>query len=143
MRGARGSGMFFSSAICAASMPELGISLAGGRARGLDRWYRPLLTEVRRVPHWEISASASRVMPPNASCVPSLSAAAAATWTFAGSDAGGRKAAAFYTLIATAKLNDIDLQAWLADVFAGVRYYPASGSELLRWNWHTENRAAA
>jgi transposase len=37
-------------------------------------------------------------------------------WTFAGSDEGGRRAAAIYTLIATAKLNDIDPQAWLADV---------------------------
>ena len=37
-------------------------------------------------------------------------------WTFAGSDEGGRRAAALYTLIATAKLNDVDPQAWLADV---------------------------
>jgi transposase len=37
-------------------------------------------------------------------------------WTFAGSDTGGRRAAAIYTLIETAKLNDVDLQAWLADV---------------------------
>ena len=39
-------------------------------------------------------------------------------WTFAGSDEGGRRAAAIYTLIETAKLNDIDPQAWLADVLA-------------------------
>jgi transposase len=39
-------------------------------------------------------------------------------WTFAGSDEGGRRAAAIYTLIASAKLNDIDPQAWLADVLA-------------------------
>ena len=37
-------------------------------------------------------------------------------WTFAGSDEGGRRAAAIYTLIASAKLNNIDPQAWLADV---------------------------
>ena len=42
----------------------------------------------------------------------------AADWTFAGSDEGGRRAAAIYTLIATAKLNDIDPQAWLAEVLA-------------------------
>jgi transposase len=36
-------------------------------------------------------------------------------WTFAGSDQGGRRAAAIYTLIATAKLNNVDPQAWLAD----------------------------
>jgi transposase len=34
-------------------------------------------------------------------------------WTFAGSDEGGRRAAAIYTLIETAKLNDADPQAWL------------------------------
>lgn len=39
-------------------------------------------------------------------------------WTFAGSDAGGRRAAAMYTLIETAKLNDVDPTAWLADVLA-------------------------
>ena len=39
-------------------------------------------------------------------------------WTFAGSDEGGRRAAAIYTLIETAKLNDLDPQAWLADVLA-------------------------
>ena len=39
-------------------------------------------------------------------------------WTFAGSDEGGRRAAAISTLIATSKLDDIDPQAWLADVLA-------------------------
>ncbi len=39
-------------------------------------------------------------------------------WTFAGSDAGGHRAAALYTLIETAKLNGIDAQAWLADVLS-------------------------
>jgi transposase IS66-like protein/transposase IS66 family protein len=37
-------------------------------------------------------------------------------WTFAGSDEGGRRAAAIHTLIETAKLNDVDPQAWLTDV---------------------------
>ena len=45
-------------------------------------------------------------------------------WTFAGSDEGGRRAAAIYTLIATAKLNDIDPQAWLADVLARINDHP-------------------
>jgi transposase len=39
-------------------------------------------------------------------------------WTFAGSDERGRRAAVIHTLIANAKLNDIDPQAWLADVLA-------------------------
>jgi transposase len=46
-------------------------------------------------------------------------------WTFAGSDAGGQRAAAVYTLIETAKLNDIDPQAWLADVLARLPDHPA------------------
>jgi transposase len=39
-------------------------------------------------------------------------------WTFAGSDAGGHRAAAVYSLVQTCKLNDVDPQAWLADVLA-------------------------
>jgi transposase len=65
-------------------------------------------------------------------------------WTFAGSDEGGRRAAALYTLIATAKLNDVDPQAWLADVLARLPDYPAKRiGDLLPWNWHAERRAAA
>ena len=57
-------------------------------------------------------------------------------WTFAGSDEGGRRAAAIYTLIATAKLNDIDPQAWLADVLARINDHAIQRlSELLPWNW--------
>jgi transposase len=65
-------------------------------------------------------------------------------WTFAGSDEGGRRAAAIYTLIATAKLNDVDPQAWLADVLARLLDYPAKRiGDLLPWTWHAERRAAA
>ena len=65
-------------------------------------------------------------------------------WTFAGSDEGGRRAAAIYTLIATAKLNDLDPQAWLADVLARVLDYPAKRiGDLLPWNCPSERRAAA
>jgi transposase len=57
-------------------------------------------------------------------------------WTFAGSDEGGRRAATIYSLIATAKLNDIDPQAWLADVLASLPDHPAKRvHELLPWNW--------
>ena len=38
------------------------------------------------------------------------------SWLFAGSDRGGGREAVMYTLIGTAKLNDVDTQAWLADV---------------------------
>jgi transposase len=65
-------------------------------------------------------------------------------WTFAGSDEGGRRAAAIYTLIATAKLNNVDPQAWLADVLARTLDYPAKRiDDLLPWNWQVERRAAA
>jgi transposase len=67
-------------------------------------------------------------------------------WTFAGSDAGGRRAAAIYTLIETAKLNDIDPQAWLADILARLQDHPAKRIvELLPWNWklQQQQRAAA
>ncbi len=57
-------------------------------------------------------------------------------WTFAGSDAGGRRAAALYTLIETAKLNAVDPRAWLADVLARLPAHPARRiDELLPWNW--------
>jgi len=41
-------------------------------------------------------------------------------WLFAGSDRGGDRAAVLYTLIQTARLNDVDPQAWLADVLARI-----------------------
>jgi transposase len=64
-------------------------------------------------------------------------------WTFAGSDEGGRRAAAIYTLIATAKLNDVDPQTWLADVLARLPDHPAKRiHDLLPWNWRPSTRIA-
>ena len=41
-----------------------------------------------------------------------------------------------YTLIGTARLNDIDPQAWLADVLARIADIPQNRlDELLPWNW--------
>jgi transposase len=58
------------------------------------------------------------------------------SWLFAGSERGGQRAAAMYTLIGTAKLNDVDPQAWLADVIARISDTPVSRlHELLPWNW--------
>ena len=58
------------------------------------------------------------------------------SWLFAGSDRGGQRAAIMYSLIVTAKMNDIDPQAWLADVLARIADHPASKlDELLPWNW--------
>jgi transposase len=57
-------------------------------------------------------------------------------WTFAGSDEGGRRAAAVYTLVETCKLNGVDPRAWLADVLARLPDHPARRiGELLPWNW--------
>ena len=57
-------------------------------------------------------------------------------WLFAGSDRGGDRAAAMLSLIYTAKLNDVDPRAWLADVLARIADHPASRlHELLPWNW--------
>lgn len=65
-------------------------------------------------------------------------------WTFAGSDEGGRRAAAIYTLINTAKLNGVDPQAWLSHVLACIADHPARRiAELLPWNWKPVSRAAA
>jgi transposase len=57
-------------------------------------------------------------------------------WLFAGSDRGGQRAAMMYSLIITAKMNNIDPQAWLADVLARIANHPIrSLNELLPWNW--------
>jgi transposase len=59
-------------------------------------------------------------------------------WLFCGSDRGGERAAVIYTLIQTARLNDVDPQAWLADVLARIASHPASRlDDLLPWNWQT------
>jgi transposase len=58
------------------------------------------------------------------------------SWLFCGSDRGGERAAAMYSLIVTAKMNDVDPQAWLADVLARIATHPAHRlDELLPWNW--------
>jgi transposase len=66
-------------------------------------------------------------------------------YLFAGSDAGGERAAVLYTLIATARLNGLDPEAWLADVVGRIADHPASRiGELLPWNWpRAEQRQAA
>jgi transposase len=65
-------------------------------------------------------------------------------WTFAGSDRGGERAAAVYTLIETAKLNDVDPQAWLADVLARLPDHPARRiDDLMPWHWKTSPQAIA
>jgi transposase len=65
-------------------------------------------------------------------------------WLFAGSDAGGARAAAIYSLIETAKLNGIDPEAWLRDVFSRLASHPARhNDELQPWHWATAQSPAA
>ena len=58
------------------------------------------------------------------------------SWLFCGSDRGGERAAVMYSLIVTAKMNNVDPQAWLADVLSRITMYPAHRlDDLLLWNW--------
>ena len=64
------------------------------------------------------------------------------SWLFCGSDRGGRRAAAMYSLVVTCKMNGVDPQAWLTDVLSRIAAHPAHRlNELLPWSWST--RAAA
>lgn len=68
------------------------------------------------------------------------------SWLFAGSDRGGQRAATIISLIASAKMNDVDPQAWLADVLARIAEHPVNRlNELLPWEWKnaTSERSAA
>ena len=68
------------------------------------------------------------------------------SWLFAGSERGADRAAIMATLITTAKLNEIDPQAWLADVLARINDHAIHRlDELLPWNWAVamERRRAA
>ncbi|WP_193059183.1 IS66 family transposase, partial [Pseudomonas sp. K8] len=68
-------------------------------------------------------------------------------YLFAGSDAGGERAAAIYSLVGTAKLNGLNPQAYLAYVLEHIAEHPINRvSELLPWNIslnHTEHCEAA
>jgi transposase len=62
------------------------------------------------------------------------------SWLFAGFDHGGQRAAVLYSLIFTAKTNDIDPQAWLAHVLAKIAQHPISRlDELLPWKWQARD----
>jgi len=64
------------------------------------------------------------------------------SWLFAGSERGGERAAFMYTLIVSCKMNNIDPQAWMADVLARMPDITVSRlPELLPWNWKAEQEA--
>ena len=53
----------------------------------------------------------------------------------------GADAASRLQVIGTAKLNDVDPQAWLADVLGRIAETPQSRlDELLPWNWVPEQK---
>ena len=64
-------------------------------------------------------------------------------WLFAGSDSGGERTAAILSLIETAKLNDIDPEAWLRGVLSRIADHPINQvTAFLPWNWNPEKIAA-
>jgi transposase len=62
-------------------------------------------------------------------------------WLFAGSKAGGERAAAIYSVIETAKLNGVEPQTYIADVIEKIASgWPASRwDELMPWNWTAQS----
>ena len=87
------------------------------------------------------AASPSTTTPPSG---PALCRDRPQKYLFAGSDAGGRRAAALYSLIESAKLNGLNPQHYLADVLARIADHPARQiAELLPWNWQPARPARA
>lgn len=65
-------------------------------------------------------------------------------WLFAGSPRGGERAGFMHSLIVSAKMNDVDPQAWLADVLARLPDMLVSRlQDLLPWNWKHSTTAKA
>jgi hypothetical protein len=75
---------------------------------------------------------------------PPLTEVTRKNYLFAGSDAGGRRAATIYSLIESAKLNGLNPQHYLTDVLTRIADHPARHvAELLPWNWQPFNAARA
>lgn len=60
-------------------------------------------------------------------------------YLFAGSDTGGERAAAIYSLVKTAKLNGLDPEAYLRDILTRIADHKINRvAELLPWNWNSD-----
>jgi hypothetical protein len=64
-------------------------------------------------------------------------------WTFLGSDTGGDRAAVFYTIIQSCRLNGVNPEAYLTDIIRRIDTHPASRLDaLLPWNWRQNSEDA-
>ena len=62
-------------------------------------------------------------------------------YLFAGSDKGGNRAAAIYSLIETCKLNGLDPEVYLRSVLTRIADHPINRiTKLLPWNWDSDGR---
>jgi transposase len=111
-----------------ATLPKLSgkSELAGAIRYARSRW--PALTRYLEDGRLEISNNAAeRAIRPLA--------LGRKNWIFAGSDSGGERAAAMYTLIETAKLNGLDPGAYLRHVLDRIADHPINRiTDLLPWN---------
>jgi len=114
---------FFEASLC--KLPGKG-DLAAAMRYALGRW--PALTRYANDGRCEISNNAAeRAIRPLA--------LGRKNWLFAGSDAGGERAAAIYTLIETAKMNGLNPQAYLTEVLTRIAGHPINRiDDLLPWN---------
>jgi hypothetical protein len=110
-------------------------SLAGAIRYGLTRWNA--LCRYCEDGRLEISNNAAeRAIKPLA--------LGRKNWMFAGSDAGGKRAATIYTILQTATLNGLDPEAYLRDVLARIADHPINRiDKLLPWNWAADEAASA